>query len=257
MTTTAIWDRFEKTDPGHTKQFQRGGGFKGTAINGTYIIKKLTTEFGPCGKGWKFVIENERIEEGHTLANGDKTKVHIIRGHIDYQVDGVWYSTSPQFGQTMLVDSNKNGTFTDEEAPKKSITDCISKCAVLLGIGADVHLGLFDDHKYVNQRKQEEAAGAAQTNGNGHANGNGNGHAKNVEPLKRPVAGKPEEEAKKYVAKSEAELQGFTRIEDLRRWDDKNREWLTRLHAIDSDLHAGLTEVIAHTYRRLNTLGAG
>lgn len=165
-----IWNRFEKTDPAHTKQFNRGG-FKGTALNGTYIVKKLTAEFGPCGKGWRFVMEEERIEEGHALKSGDKTKVHIIRGHIEYKLDGEWYSTSPQFGQTMLVDENKNGTFTDEEAPKKSITDCISKCAVLLGIGADIHLGMFDDHKYVNQRKAEEAE--AQANNNGHANGNG------------------------------------------------------------------------------------
>jgi hypothetical protein len=161
-----IWNGFEKTDPSHTKPFSRGGGFKGTAINGTYIVKKLTERFGPCGKGWKFVIEAETIHEGSTLKNGDKAKVHVIRGHIDYLLDQVWYSTSPQFGQTMFVDENKYGPFTDEEAPKKSITDCISKCAVMLGIGADVHLGLFDDNKYVNQRKQEEAA----------ANGNGNGH---------------------------------------------------------------------------------
>src|ERR1700686_3130503 len=147
MTKADMGNRLETTDPARTKPFQRGGGFRGTAINATYILKKLTEEFGPCGKGWKFVLEDERIEEGHALRSGDKARVHIVRGHITYRPDpdGVWYDTSPQFGQTMLVDENKNGTFTDEEAPKKSITDCMSKCAVLLGIGADVHLGLFDD----------------------------------------------------------------------------------------------------------------
>jgi hypothetical protein len=90
-----------------------------------------------------------------------------------------------------------------------------------------------------------------------HGTGNGNGHAKNVEPLKRPVAGKPEEEAKKYVAKAEAELAELTRIDDLRRWDTKNKEWLVRLHAIDPPLANGLQEVIATHYRRLNVLGAG
>lgn len=163
----AMWDRLMPTDPKYTKAFDRGG-FKGTATNATYIVRKLTEEFGPCGTGWRFVLDDEQIVEGHTLNpdNGDKAKLHIVRGHLEYRrytpdaiaVDDPWFATSPQFGQTMLVGRNKNGLFMDEEAPKKSITDCISKCAVLLGIAADVHLGLFDDNKYVNQRKQEEAA---------------------------------------------------------------------------------------------------
>lgn len=154
----AMWNRLMPTNPKYTKAFDRGG-FKGTATNGTYIVQRLTEEFGPCGIGWFFVLEEERVREGHTLKNGDKCQLHVVRGHIRYTRDGnQFYDTSPQFGQTMLVGENKYGTFTDEEAPKKSITDCISKCAVLLGIAADVHLGLFDDNKYVNQRKQEEAA---------------------------------------------------------------------------------------------------
>lgn len=158
MTHLGMWNELEKTDPKYTKQFSRSGGFKGTAINGTYITKRLTEKFGPNGVGWRFVLEDEQIHEGHTLKSGDKARVHVVRGHIEYLYEGEWAKTSPQFGQTMLVDDNKYGTFTDEEAPKKSITDCVSKCAVLLGVGADVHLGLFDDSKYVNDRKREEAA---------------------------------------------------------------------------------------------------
>ena len=76
-----------------------------------------------------------------------------------------WRPTSSQFGQTMAVDKNKYGVFTDEEAPKKSATDCISKCAVMLGIGADVYLGLFDDNKYVNERRDEETGQSALGSG--------------------------------------------------------------------------------------------
>lgn len=160
-----LWNSLEKTDPQFTKPFTKAGGFRGTGLSGTYVAMRLTEAFGPCGRGWRFVVEDDRVEEGHTLANGDRAKVHIIRGHIAYMQDGTWYQTSSQFGQTMLVDQNRNGAFTDEEAPKKSVTDCVSKCAVLLGIGADIHLGKFDDNKYVNQRKAEEAgkkAGAAR-----------------------------------------------------------------------------------------------
>lgn len=160
-----LWNSLEKTDPKHTKAFSRGGGFKGTAINGTYILKRLTEVFGPCGMGWKFILEDECVRDGPKLKSGDVAQLHIVRGHIDYRMYDTWYSTSPQFGQTMLVEQNKNGTFMDEEAPKKSITDCISKCAVLLGIGADVHLGLFDDNKYVNARLKEEAEGNSESIG--------------------------------------------------------------------------------------------
>ena len=159
----AMWDRLMPTDPKYTKAFKGAGGFSGTAINGTYILQRLTEEFGPCGLGWRFVLDHEEVLEGHKLKSGDAAKLHKVRGHLEYRSDtiadgiGVWIATSPQFGQTMLVGENKYGTFTDEEAPKKSITDCISKCSVLLGIAADVHLGLFDDNKYVNQRKAEVA----------------------------------------------------------------------------------------------------
>lgn len=158
----ALWSALEPTNPKYTKPFKGAGGFTGTAINGTYILKRLTETFGPCGQGWKLVLEDERIQEGHTLRSGDRAQLHIVRAHLDYRFhpDDPWFSTSPQFGQTMLVGENKNGTFTDEEAPKKSITDCVSKCAVLLGLAADVHLGMFDDNKYVNQRTQEVIAEA-------------------------------------------------------------------------------------------------
>ena len=42
------------------------------------------------------------------------------------------------------------GPFTDEEAPKKSLTDALSKAMSWLGFAADIHLGRWDDNKYVN-----------------------------------------------------------------------------------------------------------
>lgn len=152
----ALWNSLEKTDPSHTKDFSGKGGFSGTSINGTYIIKKLTEAFGPCGRGWKFVIENESFVDGHLIPEtNDRCKVHVIRGHLEYLQDGTWFSTGPQYGQTTFVGLNKYGPFTDEEAPKKSVTDCMGKCAVLIGIGADIHLGMFDDNKYVRKLEDE------------------------------------------------------------------------------------------------------
>ena len=164
----AMWDRLQTTPASATKPFKGKGGFSGTAINGMYIQKRLTEEFGPCGAGWRFVMDHEEIVEGHTLKNGDKAKLHKVRGHIEYRiglagvigVDDPWFATSPQFGQTMLVSEDGRGVWTDEEAAKKSTTDCLGKCASSLGIGADIFLGLYDDNKYVNARKQEAAEAA-------------------------------------------------------------------------------------------------
>jgi len=62
-----------------------------------------------------------------------------------------------QFGATTYVGKNKYGPFTDEEAKKKTLTDAISKCLSWLGFSADVHLGRYDDNKYVNDLRKEFA----------------------------------------------------------------------------------------------------
>lgn len=163
----ALWNEFEATDPAFTKSFNRGGGFTGTAINAVYILRKLTEKFGPVGLGWRFVLEHEQYVPGHFFDDGrSQAVIHVVRGHLEYRLGRVpivaagsspggpdrvadWIATGPQFGQTTFVGLNKNGLFTDEEAPKKSVTDCLGKCALQLGIGADISLGLWDDNKYV------------------------------------------------------------------------------------------------------------
>lgn len=160
--TLELWQSLEKTDPKHTKQFNRGG-FKGTAINGTYIAKRLTEAFGPCGIGWKLVLEDERIIPGPVGADGAQEQLHVVRCHIAYRLPSAkqgewlaeWHATGPQFGQTKIVQRTSDRVIFDEEAPKKSLTDAMSKCASLLGVASDVHLGLYDDNKYVNQMKVE------------------------------------------------------------------------------------------------------
>src|SRR5262249_5183355 len=62
-----------------------------------------------------------------------------------------------QWGQTMMVVKRKDGSmYFDEEAQKKAFTDGLTKCCSYLGLGGDVHMGLFDDNKYVAELKQEK-----------------------------------------------------------------------------------------------------
>lgn len=154
----AIWNKVEKTDPAHTKSFSRGGGFSGTAINSTYLIRKATELWGPMGVQWGLRVVDEQYIKGAPILIEDQVvaheTIHVLRGELWFP-DGDKTGLVQHYGQTTFVGQNKRGVFTDEEAPKKSLTDCLSKCLSMLGFGADVFLGMFDDNKYVNQVKAE------------------------------------------------------------------------------------------------------
>lgn len=162
----AIWNSVCETDPRHTKSFSRGGGFSGTAINHTYQTRRATEAFGPKGIGWGVEILAEDWRNGAPLLDdkhgviGHET-IHVLRIKLWYFIDvrgkdGIFDTKRGEvisFGQTTFVGKNKHGIFTDEEAPKKSLTDAESKALASLGFSADIHLGLYDNNKYVNDLK--------------------------------------------------------------------------------------------------------
>lgn len=150
MSNLKLWDSVSKTDPKYTKAFNRAGGFSGTAINATYLVHKATELWGPYGGAWGATVEDEKYVPGA----GD-TVVHVVR--IKFRHPNGEF---PSYGQTTFVGQNKNGPFTDEEAPKKSLTDALTKALSMLGFSADVFLGLYDDNKYVSDRKAEFADGS-------------------------------------------------------------------------------------------------
>ena len=141
-----LWDSVCKTDPSQTKGFSKSGGFKGTAIKPYWLIQQATATFGPIGLGWGW----EELETQY-IAGVWCSKVRIW-----YTLDGHRASIE-QWGQTVMQGKNKNGEFVDEEAPKKAVTDAVTKCLSYIGFAGDVHMGLFDDSKYVEERQKEEA----------------------------------------------------------------------------------------------------
>lgn len=155
---TELWNAVAVTNPNFVKSFTRGGGFSGTAINATYQAQKATETFGPCGIGWGIDILEERYQDGAPLLQGEAVVghevIHVLRVKLWYVSQGKRGEVI-HFGQTPFVGRNKNGFFTDEEAPKKSMTDAMSKCLSLIGFSADVHLGLYDDNKYVADLRKE------------------------------------------------------------------------------------------------------
>ncbi len=151
----ALWEKLGKTDPAHTKGFKRGGGFTGTAIKPMWSYKRMTEEFGPCGTGWGIG------EPTFQVVNGDNREILV------YCTASIWYGEDRKTvygvgGDKIVTHIKANTQYNrperwenDDEAFKKAFTDAITNALKLIGVGADVHMGLFDDSKYVNTLKQE------------------------------------------------------------------------------------------------------
>lgn len=158
-----LWETLSRTDPKHTKGFSRAGGFKGTAIKPMWVWQRLTELFGPCGTGWGFNKPEFQVVPGDNKEvlvyctvcawHGDKAnELWGVGG--DKAVSHI--KANPQYNRPERWEN-------DDEAFKKAFTDALMNAFKFLGVAADVHMGLFDDNKYV-QAMREEFAG-----GNGHS----------------------------------------------------------------------------------------
>lgn len=149
MSNTGLWDRLGKTDPKHTKPFKRSGGFSGTSIKPIWSYRKMTEEFGPCGEGWGI------NEPSFQVVSGSDGEVLV------YCTVSIWHGTAEKLvfgvGGDKAVVKQSSGLRSDDEAFKKAFTDAITNALKMIGVGADVHMGLFDDDKYVNSMKEEFA----------------------------------------------------------------------------------------------------
>jgi len=150
-----IWNAVSKTDPRHTKGFKRAGGFQGTAIKPIWLTKRLTEQFGPAGSGWG--MGEPKFE---TVIAGEEILV--------FCTVSLWYKDAGNGGEHATVygvggdkvlGKNKYGPFTNDEAFKASYTDALSNAMKQIGMGADIHMGMFEDEKYVRETTREFASG--------------------------------------------------------------------------------------------------
>jgi hypothetical protein len=132
---TALWNELRSTPPEYTKEFKKAGGFSGKSIDPVYRIRRLTEHFGPCGKGWGFVQEDQWSD------GGSGAYVVYVRGHLWYMLDGERYQTCSHTGGT---DTSR----TPDEAFKMAETDALGKCCVDIGLAVDVYMGEHDGDKY-------------------------------------------------------------------------------------------------------------
>ena len=145
----ALWDRAFVTDPKAVKPIT-GKQYSGNSPKPYWIVERLTDEFGPCGIGWGFKVLNERFER---FSETDSLHVALVQF---WYVLGDKRGEFEQIGQTKSTYTSAQGKFIiDEDAPKKSVTDALVKCASYLGFAGDIFSGRWDDSKYVAEAGRE------------------------------------------------------------------------------------------------------
>lgn len=144
-----IWDSVSQTDPDHTKEVSFGRKF--TAIDAHYQVMMATEQFGPVGQGWGYNTSYETKE----LASGDAVIFCLLT--FWWRAEGEWKNEPKSYGPICgCARLQAKGKAVDTDAPKKAMTDALTKGLSHLGFSADVFLGMFDDNKYVEGRRKEK-----------------------------------------------------------------------------------------------------
>jgi len=229
----ALWDRLGKTDPKHTSKFQRAGGFKGTAIRPIYSIRRMTEEFGPCGSGWGINQPSFQVVNA-----GDETLVYCTVGIWHGQRDNVVFGV----GGDKVVAKFSSGLKSDDEAFKKAFTDAITNAMKLIGVGADVHMGLFDDSKYVaSLRENPHVTRPADVN-NKPIEYDENGEVIDNIPTPDPEAVQKLRvvDQRPIFKDLQAQIQATTSVKQLQEWGAANKNALGKLKADWQDFLRGV-----------------
>jgi hypothetical protein len=234
---TELWDRLGKTDPAHTKSFQRAGGFKGTAIKPMWSYRRMTEEYGPCGVGWGVGEPTFKIIEA-----ADEILVYCIASVWHGSKENVVYGV----GGDKALAKFSSGMKTDDEALKKAFTDGVTNALKMIGVGADVHMGLFEDNKYVSEMKAEYAKNGAP---DGYLDDGETIPAEHMIKRDDGIQVLTMDAQRPIFSELEKELNTCATVDECKRWvvsaksrasrlsghwkDDLNKRYLTHLRAIE------------------------
>jgi hypothetical protein len=151
----ALWNRHRTPHKDALKDFTKRGGFKGTAIDPMWAIRGATEEWGTIGEGWGY---EDISEDVRTLS--EEWILHTITIKFWHGSRDNWF---PMSGSTWLLAPGKYGSQYDDEAPKKSRTDALTKALSWLGFGADVYMGVHDGSKYADLTQDIKPTGVHDT----------------------------------------------------------------------------------------------
>lgn len=160
-----LWARYYTPPKDACKDFQRAGGFKGTAVDPMWLIRCATEQWGPMGGKWGLNIIDEQfvtLDQQHIL--------HISSCDLWYDDGSEEPAVLPCVGQTWAVSTGKSGPIFDEECVKKSRTDAIGKGLSWLGFSGAVHMGAFDGNKYTHLPENAQEITPTDARAQAHAN---------------------------------------------------------------------------------------
>lgn len=157
MSNLDLWDKVRRVPEEHLKAFKRGGGFTGTAIKPMWSVQRMTEEFGPCGTGWGINEPEFRVVPGENkevMVYCHVSVWHKDRANIIFGTGGDKVVSHIKANDKYKTEERWNN---DDEAFKKAFTDAVTNALKFLGVGADIHMGLWDGNKYADEEPQKPA----------------------------------------------------------------------------------------------------
>lgn len=144
-----LWEAHFQTDPSHAKEVSFGRKF--TTVDAYYQVYCATKEWGPVGDRWGWDVQKE-------IVHWDESNSSIfLEFRLRYPVGA---DTAKEAHITTMSSALwRAAGKVDNDAPKKCLTDCLTKALSYLGFNADLFFGLFDDNKYIEEvRKKFESS---------------------------------------------------------------------------------------------------
>jgi len=143
MENKQIWNTL-RTPPKWALKNISGGRLNGmTDIKPMWRYQAMTELFGPCGIGWKYIIEDIAFTIG-----SDGQMICNVRIKLFIKVDGAWSDAIPGVGGSMFIAKEKAGLHTSDECVKMATTDALSVAMKMIGVAADIYAGGSHDSKY-------------------------------------------------------------------------------------------------------------
>ena len=147
MENMNIYNKYRAV-PKEAQREIKAGRLKGmTDINPMWRIECLTKEFGACGVGWYYTIDEKRLDEG-----AEDVTVATVEISLYVKNEGEWSMPIKGIGGSAFTAKESKGLYTSDEAFKMALTDALSVSCKALGIAADVYFS-GSRTKYTQEEK--------------------------------------------------------------------------------------------------------
>lgn len=151
MEKMTLWQQLNQPPAWALKPINAGRLKGKTDINPQWRYQVATEVLGACGIGWKYEIKRLWSEDG---CEGQKFAFAEILFY--HRVGETWSDPIPGIGGSMLIDKETKGLHASDEGYKMAVTDALSVAMKMLGVAADIYMGLWDGSKYKDAPRQNE-----------------------------------------------------------------------------------------------------